>query len=99
MLRIGTVKVTGPSMVPTLYAGHRLLVLRRGAVRPGDLVVGRYRSKPSVLAVKRAVQPAEGGWEVVADNPFAPAPSGPMDVEAVVLLRFWPVSPPFTFSR
>jgi signal peptidase I len=91
VLRIGTVVVDGPSMVPTLYAGHRLVVLRGGRVRPGSLVVGRYRSKPSVLAVKRAVRPADGGWEVVADNAFAPAPPGVMDVESVVLLRYCPL--------
>jgi hypothetical protein len=84
-------------MVPTLYSGNRLLVARGRAVKPGALVVGRYRSKPEVLAVKRAVREADGGWEVVADNGFAPAPPGVMDVEAVVLLRYWPVHPRSTF--
>ncbi len=90
-MRIGTALVRGPSMVPTLYDGDYLLVRRSVPVRPGDLVVGRYRSRPEVLAVKRAVGERDGGWEVASDNSFAPAPPGVMDVEGRVLLRYWPL--------
>jgi hypothetical protein len=61
-------------------------------VRPGDVVVGRYRSRPELLVVKRAVEPRDGGWLLASDNPFVEAPDGVADVEARALLRYWPVS-------
>ncbi|MCW2501512.1 MAG: putative signal peptidase [Frankiales bacterium] len=89
-MRMGTVRVSGPSMVPTLYGGD-LLVVRRGArVRTGDLVVGRLRARPELLVVKRAVAEQDGGWQVVSDNPYGGSVSGLADVEARVLLRYWP---------
>ena len=90
-MRIGTVLVSGPSMVPTLLSGDCLVVLRGGRVRPGALVVARFRSRPDLLVVKRAVRPVNGGWELASDNPFAEGPSGVADVEARVLLRYWPL--------
>ena len=89
-MRIGTALVRGPSMVPALYDGDRLLVRWGGRVRPGSLVVGRFRSRPELLVVKRAVRPTDGGWELASDNPFASGPTGVADVEATVLLRYWP---------
>lgn len=89
-MRLGTVLVRGPSMVPALRSGDCLLVGRGARVRPGDLVVARYRSRPGLLVVKRAVEPSDGGWLVASDNPFAPGPAGVADVEARVLLRYWP---------
>ncbi|MDX6198406.1 MAG: hypothetical protein QOJ79_1557 [Actinomycetota bacterium] len=91
-MRIGTVLVTGPSMVPALRAGDCLVVRRGARVRPGDVVVGRYRSRPELLVVKRAVEAREGGWLLASDNPFVPAPEGVADVEARAVLRYWPVS-------
>ena len=90
-MRIGTVLVDGPSMVPALRPGDRLVVARGAAVRPGDLVVARFRDRPSLLVVKRAVRPVDGGWELASDNPFVPAMPGVADVEARVVLRYWPV--------
>ena len=87
-MRIGTVLVSGPSMVPTLYDGDQLLVGYGWRVRPGDLVVARFRSLPDVLVVKRAVEPYDGGWLLASDNPYAPQPAGAADVEARVLLRY-----------
>ncbi|MGB8649243.1 MAG: S24 family peptidase [Mycobacteriales bacterium] len=89
-MRIGTVLVSGPSMVPTLRDGDCLLVARGRQVRPGDLVVARFRSRPALLVVKRAVRPLDGGWELASDNPFVDGPTGVADVEARVLLRYWP---------
>jgi phage repressor protein C with HTH and peptisase S24 domain len=90
-VRIGTVRVAGPSMVPALYDGDCLVIGRGWRVRPGDLVVARFRERPELLVVKRAVRAADGGWELASDNPFAIGPSGIADVEARVLLRYWPL--------
>ncbi len=89
MLRIGTVLVRGPSMVPALRGGDCLLVRRKARVRAGDLVVARYRSRPDLLVVKRAVAEQDGGWLLASDNPFVDAPEGVADVEARVLFRYW----------
>ena len=91
-MRIGTVLVTGPSMVPALRTGDCLLVRRDARVRPGDVVVARYRSRPDLLVVKRAVEPADGGWLLSSDNPFVEGPDGVADVEARALLRYRPLS-------
>lgn len=89
-VRIGTALVRGPSMVPTLRDGDCLLILRGAAVRPGSVVVAKFRSRPDLLVVKRAVAGQDGGWLLASDNPFADGPSGVADVEARVLLRYWP---------
>jgi phage repressor protein C with HTH and peptisase S24 domain len=87
-VRIGTVVVSGPSMVPTLYAGDWLVVGRGWRVRAGDVVVARFRERPDLLVVKRAVRPRDGGWELASDNPYAEGPSGVADVESRVLFRY-----------
>ena len=87
-MRIGTVLVRGPSMVPTLYDGDWLVVGRGLRVRAGDLVVARFRERPDLLVVKRAVSPYDGGWILTSDNPYATGPSGVADVEARVLWRY-----------
>ena len=86
-MRIGTVLVRGPSMVPALYDGDRLLVRWRATARVDDLVVARFRERPDLLVVKRAVAPSDGGWLLASDNPFVTGPTGVADVEARVLLR------------
>jgi phage repressor protein C with HTH and peptisase S24 domain len=65
------VRVSGPSMVPTLRDGDLLIVRRGATVRPGDVVLGRFHSIPGRWVVKRAVRPRSDGWEVASDNPFA----------------------------
>ena len=90
-MRIGTVLVRGPSMVPALRDGDCLLVRRGARVRSGDLVVARFRERPELLVVKRAVEACDGGWLLASDNRFAEGPSGVADVEARVLMRYWPV--------
>ena len=90
-MRFGTVAVRGASMEPRLRDGDFLVVRRRARVRPGALVVARFRDHPGLLVVKRAVRPADGGWELASDNASAPgALRGLGDVEAVVLVRYWP---------
>jgi phage repressor protein C with HTH and peptisase S24 domain len=97
-----TVTVRGPSMVPTLYDGDRVLARRGARVRPGDLVLGRFAGVDR-LVVKRAVRPCPdggaGAWWVASDNPYAGGDSevhGP----AVVLARVrWRYRPPLRRGR
>ncbi|RKN39949.1 S24 family peptidase [Micromonospora endolithica] len=88
------VLVTGPSMSPTLRHGDAVLV-RRGdrAVRPGDLVVAVFRSRPDLLVVKRAVRARDGGWWLRGDNDLVTDDSrayGVADVRGRVVARYWP---------
>lgn len=79
-------------MRPTLRPGDCLLVSRRAAVRPGDLVVARFAERPGLLVVKRAVRPVASGWWLASDNPDVDGrglTAGPGQVEARVLLRYW----------
>lgn len=91
-MRVGRVVVSGPSMVPTLRDGDFLIVRKGAAVRPGDIVVARFRERPGLLVVKRAVAEQDGGWLLSSDNPYASGPTGVADVAAKVLLRYWPLS-------
>jgi len=82
-------------MAPTLRDGDALLVLRGGRpVRPGDVVVATFRSRPDLLVVKRAVRETDdGGWWLRGDNDFVTDDSrayGVADVIGRVLLRYWP---------
>ncbi|MEU6280485.1 nickel-type superoxide dismutase maturation protease [Streptomyces sp. NPDC047028] len=67
----GLAEVTGPSMVPTLRHGDRLLLQYGAGIRPGDVIVLRHPFQQDLLVVKRAVQRREGGWWVLGDNPYA----------------------------
>lgn len=71
VLPFGAAEVTGPSMVPTLEHGDRLLLQYGARVRPGDIVVLRHPFQQDLLVVKRAVERREGGWWVLGDNPYA----------------------------
>jgi len=93
-VRFGIVLVEGASMVPTLRAGDCLVVRRGGRVHGGDVVVARFRQRPSLLVVKRALRPLDGGWNLASDNPAVEGHGltrGLADVEATVLLRYWPL--------
>ncbi len=91
-MRIRRVLVRGPSMVPTLRDGDHLVVRRGASIASGDLVVARFRSQPDLLVVKRAIEESDGGWVVHSDNPYAPSLTGVGDVEAKVVLRYWPLT-------
>jgi len=65
------VVVEGTSMRPTLEPGDRLLVVRTGRVRRGDLVAVADPRYPGRLLVKRAEE-VNGGWvELRGDNAAA----------------------------
>ncbi len=87
------VVISGPSMIPTLRSGDAVLVRRGARVRPGQVVVARFRDRPDLLVVKRAVRPDDGGWHVRSDNTLVVGDSvvhGPADVVGRVVLRYWP---------
>ncbi|WP_326699767.1 nickel-type superoxide dismutase maturation protease [Streptomyces sp. NBC_01754] len=65
------VEVTGPSMVPTLYHGDRLLVRYGARVRPGDVVILRHPFQQDLLVVKRVAERRGNGWWVRGDNAYA----------------------------
>jgi nickel-type superoxide dismutase maturation protease len=96
MLRgpLAAVLVSGPSMVPTLRHGDAVLVRTGGRpVRPGDVVVAVFRSRPDLLVVKRAVRPQNGGWWVRGDNDLITDDSrayGVADIRGRVVARYWP---------
>ena len=87
------VLVQGPSMVPTLRSGDALVVRHGAKVRSGDIVVARFRTRPDLLVVKRAVRPQDGGWWIQGDNPLIEDDSrayGVADVIGRVLIRYYP---------
>jgi nickel-type superoxide dismutase maturation protease len=92
-LPLFAVLVNGPSMTPTLHSGDALLVRRGGRVRAGDVVVARFRTRPDLLVVKRAVDQRDGGWWIQGDNQLIEDDSrryGVADVIGRVLIRYYP---------
>jgi signal peptidase I len=90
--RAYTVGVSGPSMVPTLVDGDALVAYPVRRVRPGDVVIARFRSRPDLLVVKRAIRPYLDGWWIEGDNPFVTDDSrryGEAVVLGRVLFRYW----------
>lgn len=75
LIPLGVAVVAGASMVPAYHDGDRLLVRYGARVRPGDAVLARDPRLPERILVKRAVRREEGGWWLLADNPYAPGDS------------------------
>ncbi|MEV8016358.1 nickel-type superoxide dismutase maturation protease [Streptomyces sp. NPDC086554] len=88
---LGVAEVTGPSMVPTLYHGDRLMVQWGARVRAGDVVVLRHPFQQDLLVVKRAAERRDGGWWVLGDNAFAGGDSTDYGTvpEELVLGKVW----------
>lgn len=61
--------VEGPSMLPSLAPGERLLVRKTLQLRIGDVVVIRDPAVPARLLIKRVVILGPSGIEVAGDNP------------------------------
>ena len=83
------VRVSGPSMVPTLRDGDAVVVRHGARITPGDVVLATFRSLPGRLVLKRAVRPQDGGWWLASDNAFADGDSesnGVADVHARIVL-------------
>jgi nickel-type superoxide dismutase maturation protease len=89
-------RVSGPSMSPTVRSGDRLLVRRvrpADEIRPGDVVLARFPSRPDLLVVKRVRRAVTGGHWVEGDNPFVTDDSRAFGVAVVVgrvVTRVWP---------
>lgn len=92
----GLVRVSGPSMEPTLRDRDVLLVWWGGRADRGRLVVFAHPDRPDVLAVKRAAYPDPADprrWWVERDNPAVGSDSWSFgsvdaaDIAARVLLR------------
>jgi phage repressor protein C with HTH and peptisase S24 domain len=83
-------------MSPTLRSDDRLLVRRvrpSDPVRPGDVVLARFPSRPELLVVKRVRRAVPGGHWIEGDNPLVADDSrafGTAVVVGRVVLRLWP---------
>nr|WP_030545081.1 nickel-type superoxide dismutase maturation protease [Streptomyces albus] len=75
LLPYGLAEVVGPSMLPALRPGDRLVVRYGAPVRPGHVVVLRHPMQQDLLIVKRAAERRGGGWWVLGDNPAAESDS------------------------
>ncbi len=94
------VRVAGYSMTPTLLPGDWLLVRHGARIGPGAIVLGRFRSRPDLLVVKRAAGEHDGGWLLASDNAGNGSDSrqyGVADIEARVV-RIWRQGAPPTGS-
>ena len=86
------VGVSGSSMVPTLVDGDMLVAYPARRVRPGDVVIARFRARPDLLVVKRAIRPYRDGWWIEGDNSLVTDDSrryGEAVVLGRVLFRYW----------
>lgn len=96
--RLCRVVVEGTSMTPTLAPHDRLVVLKLGKARPGDLVALRDPAEPDRLLVKRLRGVGPYGLDVRGDNPAASRDSrtfGPVDPSLLVgraVYRYFPPS-------
>ncbi|MDE2640262.1 MAG: nickel-type superoxide dismutase maturation protease [Chloroflexota bacterium] len=96
--------VEGDSMHPTLHDGDYVHALRltagarRRLLRPDTIVVARRPDAPEITVIKRVAAQDQAGLTLLGDHPALSTDSrhfGPVDpaaVEAVVWLRYWPLS-------
>lgn len=90
--------VSGDSMRPALEPGDRLLVVRAGRLRPGQVVAVADPRHPGRLVVKRVASRSDAGITVIGDNAAASTDSrhyGPVAPRAVrgrAVWRYWPES-------
>jgi nickel-type superoxide dismutase maturation protease len=90
---VGRVEVVGDSMLPALAPGDRLLVLRVGRPRVGDVVAVRLATR---TIVKRLAACSPDGVTVLGDNPAASTDSrtlGPLAPSAVRGRAFYRYAP------
>jgi SOS-response transcriptional repressor LexA len=83
------VRVSGASMVPTLKHGDRVLVRWGARIEPGQVVLGRFRSRPELLVIKRADHRQGTGWFLRSDNEFAGGDSSSHGVADILARAQW----------
>jgi phage repressor protein C with HTH and peptisase S24 domain len=78
-------------MVPTLLPGDWLLVRHGARIRPGAIVLARFRRRPELLVIKRAVAEQDGGWLLASDNAGEGSDSRQYGVAEVLarVVRVW----------
>ena len=83
-------------MIPSLAPGDRLVVVKLGKVRSGDLVALKDPGEPGRLLVKRVASVGASGIEVRGDNQVASRDSrsfGPVPPASVIgkaVYRYFP---------
>ena len=94
---VDAVEVRGTSMIPALEPGDRLLVVRRrGAVRPGDVVLALDPRDAARELVKRVDSVSDDGVVLRGDHAAASTDArtfGSLPPSAVTwraVLRYWP---------
>jgi nickel-type superoxide dismutase maturation protease len=96
-------EVEGDSMRPTLQPGDRVLVLRTGRLRPGQMAAVRDPRDRGRVVVKRvAAGSAVSGWRVLGDNPAQSTDSrvfGAVGHDLVVGRVFYRYHPPERAGR
>ena len=85
------IRIAGYSMTPALLPGDLVLVRHGAAVRPGAIVLARFRAEPELLVIKRALRPQPDGWLLASDNPRAGSDSRTYGIAEVtaVAVRIW----------
>lgn len=76
-------RVSGPSMLPTLQPGETVLVDPRAPARAGDVVLARHPHQ-DLLVLKRVSRLTLDGVELLGDNPALSTDSrhyGPLPLE------------------
>jgi nickel-type superoxide dismutase maturation protease len=85
--RFRRIEITGESMLPALEPGDRVVVVRAGRPRTGDIVACADPDKPNRTLVKRVVAVAGHRYIVLGDNSDASTDSrhfGPIDADSVI---------------
>ncbi len=97
LARRSLVEVRGPSMLPALWAGDRLVTVPgcRAWLRPGQVVVLRDPADPSHLVIKRVVAVTGDRVQVRGDDPDHSTDGrlwGPVPTSAVtrIAVTRWP---------
>jgi nickel-type superoxide dismutase maturation protease len=96
------VEVEGRSMSPTLLPGDRLLLLRRGRIRPGDIVAAPDPRDHRRRVVKRVGGVGAGGLDLRGDDPARSTDSrtfGPVPRSSVLGRAVWRYAPPDRTGR
>ncbi|MGH9040923.1 MAG: nickel-type superoxide dismutase maturation protease [Acidimicrobiia bacterium] len=94
--RFRRIEISGESMAPTLEPGDRILVVRAGRPRPGDIVACVDPREPNRTIVKRVAGVDGQEYTILGDNFDASTDSrhfGPINANSIighVIFRYFP---------